>query len=301
MAAPHGFEPRLTESESAVLPLDDGAIDRNKKRYIPIKNKMQILFLFFSNQQRPDFPLLGIIDLTTKVPANTLVNNQALSFFWGQMSETLKNTYTLIKNNLGLFLSSILMFRLFYEINSIPFPIYRNILYAIAVSIWTSFMIRRLLKLKLFNPEVYIAGIFYTVMYFILWVLAEILIILILFLPAELMFFKFWNFQEWQHFVFSKFLFNTFFMNFVKSTVLITSFFFSSLFLIKLIGIAAGNEITFQHLMKQSMQLILLAILLAILFYLPAEKLLTPFYLIIIISTAFTTFQKVAVNTLSNP
>lgn len=26
MAAPHGFEPRLTQSECAVLPLDDGAI-----------------------------------------------------------------------------------------------------------------------------------------------------------------------------------------------------------------------------------------------------------------------------------
>ncbi len=44
MAAPHGFEPRLTESESAVLPLDDGAIGKNRNLYIPIKNKMQIFF-----------------------------------------------------------------------------------------------------------------------------------------------------------------------------------------------------------------------------------------------------------------
>ena len=31
MAASHGFEPRLTESESAVLPLDDEAICLQKK------------------------------------------------------------------------------------------------------------------------------------------------------------------------------------------------------------------------------------------------------------------------------
>lgn len=239
--------------------------------------------------------------MTTDIPANTLVNNQALFFSGVQMTELMKNTYLLVKNNLGLFLSSILIFRLFYEINSIPFPIYRNILYAIAVSIWTSFMIRRLLKLKLFNPEVYLVGIFCTVIYFILWVLAEILIILILFLPAELMFFKFWNFQEWSDYVFLHYEMNSNFMFFVKSTVLITSFCFSSLFLIKLIGIAAENEITFQHLIKQSKQLILLAILIAILFYLPTEAFLTSFYLIVIISVAFTTFKKIAVNTLSNP
>lgn len=51
MAASHGFEPRLTESESAVLPLDDEAISSFARLYIPMKNKMQTIFqkLFTKN------------------------------------------------------------------------------------------------------------------------------------------------------------------------------------------------------------------------------------------------------------
>ncbi len=44
MAASPGFEPRLTESESAVLPLDDEAIYTDTRVYIPTQNKMQTLF-----------------------------------------------------------------------------------------------------------------------------------------------------------------------------------------------------------------------------------------------------------------
>ena len=44
LAASHGFEPRLTESESAVLPLDDEAIIFSKKVYIPSQIKKQIKF-----------------------------------------------------------------------------------------------------------------------------------------------------------------------------------------------------------------------------------------------------------------
>ncbi len=51
MAASHGFEPRLTESESAVLPLDDEAIGTFVRFYIPTKFKMQTIFkkLFTQN------------------------------------------------------------------------------------------------------------------------------------------------------------------------------------------------------------------------------------------------------------
>lgn len=47
LAASPGFEPRLTESESAVLPLDDEAIINLQKLYITNKTKMQILLLSF--------------------------------------------------------------------------------------------------------------------------------------------------------------------------------------------------------------------------------------------------------------
>lgn len=47
MAASPGFEPRLTESESAVLPLDDEAISKLQRLYITNKSKMQILLLSF--------------------------------------------------------------------------------------------------------------------------------------------------------------------------------------------------------------------------------------------------------------
>lgn len=45
LAAPHGFEPRLTQSECAVLPLDDGAIVRNWNSSIAFPYKCQQQFL----------------------------------------------------------------------------------------------------------------------------------------------------------------------------------------------------------------------------------------------------------------
>ena len=41
MAPGHGFEPRLTQSECAVLPLDDGAIIRNWDSSIAFSYKCQ--------------------------------------------------------------------------------------------------------------------------------------------------------------------------------------------------------------------------------------------------------------------
>ena len=210
------------------------------------------------------------------------------------MLEIIKNTYLLVKNNLGLCLLSTLVFRFLYEINFLPFPVYRNILFIFSTAVWTTLMIRRFSRLKLFTPETYLAVVYFLVLFFILWILAEILIILILFLPAELMFLKFWDFQEWRHFVFSKYLFNTLFMSAVKSIIWITSSFFSALFLMKLIGIAAENEITFRSLLKRSKYLIFPAVLSAGLFSLPANASLTSIFLIVIISAAFATFQKIA-------
>ena len=210
------------------------------------------------------------------------------------MLEIIKNTYLLVKNNLGLCLLSTLVFRFLYEINFLPFPVYRNILFIFSTAVWTTLMIRRFSRLKLFTPETYLAVVYSLVLFFILWILAEILIILILFLPAELMFLKFWDFQEWRHFVFSKYLFNTLFMSAVKSIIWITSSFFSALFLMKLIGIAAENEITFRSLLKRSKYLIFPAVLSAGLFSLPANASLTSIFLIVIISAAFATFQKIA-------
>ncbi len=211
------------------------------------------------------------------------------------MLEIIKNTYLLVKNNLGLCLLSTLVFRFLYEINFLPFPVYRNILFIFSTAVWTTLMIRRFSRLKLFTPETYLAVVYFLVLFFILWILAEILIILILFLPAELMFLKFRNFQEWSNYVFLHFEMNLHFMTFVKLTVSITSFFFSALFLMKLIGIAAENEITFRSLLKHSKYLIFPAVLSAGLFSLPADASLTSIFLIVIISTAFATFQKFTV------
>ncbi len=230
--------------------------------------------------------------MTSKAPTNTFINNEALT--GKRMLEIIKNTYLLVKNNLGLCLLSILVFRFLYEINFLPFPVYRNILFIFSAALWTTLMIRRFSRLRLFTPETYLAVVYSLVLFFILWILAEILIILILFLPAELMFLKFWDFQEWRHFVFSKYLFNTLFMSAVKSIIWITSSFFSALFLMKLIGIAAENEITFRSLLKRSKYLIFPAVLSAGLFSLPANASLTSIFLIVIISAAFATFQKIA-------
>ena len=44
LAAPHGFEPRLTQSECAVLPLDDGAIIKNLSTSTTKHSKCQAFF-----------------------------------------------------------------------------------------------------------------------------------------------------------------------------------------------------------------------------------------------------------------
>ena len=44
LAAPHGFEPRLTQSECAVLPLDDGAIVQNWSSSISFSDECQYDF-----------------------------------------------------------------------------------------------------------------------------------------------------------------------------------------------------------------------------------------------------------------
>ena len=44
LAALHGFEPRLTESESAVLPLDDSAMVNSLLLYISLILKLQSYF-----------------------------------------------------------------------------------------------------------------------------------------------------------------------------------------------------------------------------------------------------------------
>ena len=75
MAAELGFEPRQTESESAVLPLHNSAMD-NVDYYTPFSKKVKA---FFENFSKKFYAFWGLMSLPTKsslsqVPITRLTN-----------------------------------------------------------------------------------------------------------------------------------------------------------------------------------------------------------------------------------
>lgn len=170
------------------------------------------------------------------------------------MLAIVRESINLIKNNILFSIISVVGIIMLNCINQLGYPIYQNILYVLSLIIFSVFIIRYLQKLHLFDFKIYFTTLYVFVLLFLLLTLIETIVIMLLFLPAEIMYFKYLNFDQWSSYIFENYLINPNFMQFIKINFILSLSFFSSIFLIKLTSIASNKQKSLIKIFKSSYQ-----------------------------------------------
>lgn len=163
-------------------------------------------------------------------------------------------SFTFIKNNILFSMTSIFGIFLLGYINQLGYPIYQNILYFLSLAALATFISRYLFELKLFDFEIYFTVGYMFILLFLMLVIVETIVIVLLFLPAEIMYFRYFNFNEWSNYILENYIGSRAFMQFIKVSFILSSAFFISVFFMKLIGIATNKEKSLLSIIRISYQ-----------------------------------------------
>ncbi len=161
--------------------------------------------------------------------------------------------------------------------------IYNNIFAFALLLILSAFTFRSAFNLNIYNFNVYLEVIYLAVLYGLLVIPSTLVTNFILFLPAEIMFFSFWNFKEWFDYLFLHYIAKQKYMDFVAWGNAISVLFLVNLIFIKLTLTAKETKAGFKKIIKKTYRYFPILMLLLFAVVTVETKPLKAFFMLMII------------------